>query len=161
MLRAGRWGHRPMGRRGRPPSRVNGASREHFLRQAHRSFSSEEAHEDQEEEDDDEPPVPMTTRLRKQAEREREREREQERQQEEQRMTETISVSDGEEEEEEDEEEGEDVRLSVSVERGTSVFLYQLPARRSGRSPGVSLPGNRWTGSAAPHRGPPGQHHEP
>ncbi|KAG7228980.1 hypothetical protein INR49_013213 [Caranx melampygus] len=33
MLRAGRWlGHRPMGRRGRPPSRVNGASREHFLR---------------------------------------------------------------------------------------------------------------------------------
>ncbi|XP_019121768.2 polyhomeotic-like protein 3 isoform X2 [Larimichthys crocea] len=110
MLRAGRWGHRPMGRRGRPPSRVNGASREHFLRQAHRSFSSEEAHEDQEEEDDDEPPVPMTTRLRKQAEREREREREQERQQEEQRMTETISVSDGEEEEEEDEEEeGEDV----------------------------------------------------
>ncbi len=33
MLRAGRWGHRPVGRRGRPPSRVNGASREHFLRQ--------------------------------------------------------------------------------------------------------------------------------
>uniref|UniRef100_A0A8P4K0I4 FCS-type domain-containing protein n=1 Tax=Dicentrarchus labrax TaxID=13489 RepID=A0A8P4K0I4_DICLA len=33
MLRAGRWGHRPMGRRGRPPSRVNGASREHFVRQ--------------------------------------------------------------------------------------------------------------------------------
>uniref|UniRef100_A0A667XUK1 FCS-type domain-containing protein n=1 Tax=Myripristis murdjan TaxID=586833 RepID=A0A667XUK1_9TELE len=33
LLKAGRWGHRPMGRRGRPPGRVNGASREHFLRQ--------------------------------------------------------------------------------------------------------------------------------
>ncbi|XP_041805711.1 polyhomeotic-like protein 3 [Chelmon rostratus] len=95
MLRAGRWGRRPVGRRGRPPSRVNGASREHFLRQAHRSFGPEEAQEDQEEEEEDEPPVPMTTRLRKQAEREREREREQEREPE-QRMTETISVSDGE-----------------------------------------------------------------
>ncbi|XP_059200122.1 polyhomeotic-like protein 3 [Centropristis striata] len=102
VLRAGRWGHRPMGRRGRPPSsRVNGASREHFLRQARGSFGSEEdqqssrreEEEEQEEEDeeDDEPPVPMTTRLRKQAERERERDREQE-----QRTTETISVSDGE-----------------------------------------------------------------
>lgn len=36
MLRAGRWGQRPMGRRGRPPSRVNGVSREHFLRQVSR-----------------------------------------------------------------------------------------------------------------------------
>ncbi|XP_049888710.1 polyhomeotic-like protein 3 [Epinephelus moara] len=110
VLRADRWGHRPMGRRGRPPSsRVNGASREHFLRQARRSFGSEETRqrslredEEQEEEEEDEPPVPMTTRLRKQAERERERERDQEREQEreqERRMTETISVSDGEEEE--------------------------------------------------------------
>ncbi|XP_034559922.1 polyhomeotic-like protein 3 isoform X2 [Notolabrus celidotus] len=103
MLRAGRWGHRPMGRRGRPPSRVNGASREHFLRQTHRSFGSEEARqsslrqeEQDEEQEDDDLPVPMTTRLRKQAETRREREREKEREQE-QRMTETISVSDGEE----------------------------------------------------------------
>ncbi|XP_070775591.1 polyhomeotic-like protein 3 [Enoplosus armatus] len=109
MLRAGRWGHRPVGRRGRPPSRVNGASREHFLRQARGSFGSEETQqssqreedEQEEEDEEDEPPVPMTTRLRKQAERKREREREQEREQE-QRVTETISVSDGEEEEEED-----------------------------------------------------------
>ncbi|XP_030257427.1 polyhomeotic-like protein 3 isoform X1 [Sparus aurata] len=111
MLRAGRWGHRPAGRRGRPPSRVNGASREHFQRQARGSFGSEEAQEDQEEEEEDEPPVPMTTRLRKQAERvrEREQERKQEREEEreeeeeeegeeeEQTMTETITVSDGEE----------------------------------------------------------------
>ncbi|KAF3698772.1 Polyhomeotic-like protein 3 [Channa argus] len=95
MLRAGRWGHRPMGRRGRPPSRVNGASREHFLRQAHVQFGSEETQqsslreEEEEEQEEDEPVVPMTTRLRKQAEMEREREREQ-------RTTETISVSDGE-----------------------------------------------------------------
>lgn len=105
LLRAGRWGHRPVGRRGRPPSRVNGASREHFQRQIRDSFVSEatgqsslrEEDEQEEEEEDDEPPVPMTTRLRKQAEREREREREQEKEQE-QRMTETISVSDGNEE---------------------------------------------------------------
>ncbi|XP_022613964.1 polyhomeotic-like protein 3 [Seriola dumerili] len=105
LLRAGRWGHRPMGRRGRPPSRVNGASREHFLRQAHGSCGSEETQQcslreeeeeaqEEEEEEEEEPPVPMKTRLRKQAERERERAREQER---EQRMPETISVSDGEE----------------------------------------------------------------
>ncbi|XP_042354352.1 polyhomeotic-like protein 3 [Plectropomus leopardus] len=115
VLRAGRWGHRPMGRRGRPPSsRVNGASREHFLRQARGSFDSEETRqrsvrEDEEQEQnrkEDEPPVPMTTRLRKQAERAREREKDQEREQEraqereqEQTMTETISVSDGEEDE--------------------------------------------------------------
>nr|XP_019962246.1 PREDICTED: polyhomeotic-like protein 3 isoform X2 [Paralichthys olivaceus] len=109
VLRAGRWGHRPMGRRGRPPSRVNGASREHFLRQAHGSGASEEIQqcslreeeeeaqeeeepqeEEEEEEEEDDPPIPMKTRLRKQVEREREREREQ-------RMPETISVSDGEE----------------------------------------------------------------
>ncbi|XP_034411860.1 polyhomeotic-like protein 3 [Cyclopterus lumpus] len=100
VLRAGRWGHRPVGRRGRPPSsRVNGASREHFMKRACGSFGSEGSRqsslreeEEQDEEEDDEPPVPMTTRLRKHAEREREREKEQE-----QRMTETISVSDGEE----------------------------------------------------------------
>ncbi|XP_040027554.2 polyhomeotic-like protein 3 isoform X1 [Gasterosteus aculeatus] len=102
VLRAGRCGHRPAGRRGRPPSsRVNGASREHFLRQARGSFASEETRhsfqreekEDQDEDEEDEPPVPMTTRLRKHVEsvREREQEREQE-----QRMSETISVSDGE-----------------------------------------------------------------
>ncbi|XP_074507876.1 polyhomeotic-like protein 3 isoform X2 [Sebastes fasciatus] len=104
VLRAGRWGHRPMGRRGRPPSsRVNGASREHILRQTRGSFGSEETRqsslreeEELEEEDEDEPPVPMTTRLRKQAERNREREREQDRE-EEQPVTDTISVSDGEE----------------------------------------------------------------
>ncbi|XP_035802033.2 polyhomeotic-like protein 3 isoform X2 [Amphiprion ocellaris] len=99
VLRAGRWDHRPMGRRGRPPSRVNGASREHFLRQAHGPFGSEEAQQSSQreeeeqqpqEEEEEQPPVPMTTRLRKQAERQREREREQ-------TMTETITVSDGEE----------------------------------------------------------------
>nr|XP_020447021.1 polyhomeotic-like protein 3 isoform X2 [Monopterus albus] len=98
-LRAVHWGHRPMGRRGRPPGRVNGASREHVLRQARGSLGSEETQqsslreeeeEEQQEEEEEEPPVPMTTRLRKQAEREREREREQ-------RTTATISVSDGEE----------------------------------------------------------------
>ncbi|XP_031720870.1 polyhomeotic-like protein 3 isoform X2 [Anarrhichthys ocellatus] len=100
VLRAGRCGHRPMGRRGRPPSRVNGASREHFLRQARGSFGSEETRQsspreddEQDEEEEDEPPVPMTTRLRRHAEREREREQERER---EPRMTETISVSEGE-----------------------------------------------------------------
>ncbi|XP_076004353.1 polyhomeotic-like protein 3 [Genypterus blacodes] len=108
VVRASHWGHRPPGRRGRPPGRVNGASRE--LRQAHRgSFGSEERRRGPSREGggegEDEPSVPMTTRLRKQAEREREREREQEREreeeeeeEEEQRMTETVSISDGEEE---------------------------------------------------------------
>ncbi|XP_029309782.1 LOW QUALITY PROTEIN: polyhomeotic-like protein 3 [Cottoperca gobio] len=101
VLRADRWDHRPMGRRGRPPSsRVNGASREHFLRQARASFGSQETRrsslrdeEEQEDEEEDDPPVPMTTRRQKQAERERERKEEREQ---EQRTTETISVSDGE-----------------------------------------------------------------
>ncbi|KAF0046754.1 hypothetical protein F2P81_000387 [Scophthalmus maximus] len=110
MLRAGRWGHRPMGRRGRPPGRVNGASREYFQtrtrgpcasehdqrcspREAEEEDEEEEAQEAEEDEEmeEDEPPVPMKTRLRKQAERQRDRERE------EQRTPETISVSDGEE----------------------------------------------------------------
>ncbi|XP_034470348.1 polyhomeotic-like protein 3 isoform X4 [Hippoglossus hippoglossus] len=117
VLRAGRWGHRPMGRRGRPPSRVNGASREHFLRQAHGSVAAgetqqcspreeeeeapeeedaqeeeedQEGEEEEEEEEEDNPPIPMKTRLRKQVERDREREREQ-------RAPEAIRVSDGEE----------------------------------------------------------------
>ncbi|KAF3858037.1 hypothetical protein F7725_011238, partial [Dissostichus mawsoni] len=110
VQRVGRWGHRPTGRRGRPPgSRVNGASREHFLRQARRSFEEtrqsslrdeeEQEEEEEEEEDEDEPPIPMTTRLRKQTERQREREREKgrekgrEEEREDERMTETISVS--------------------------------------------------------------------
>ncbi|XP_033960654.1 polyhomeotic-like protein 3 isoform X3 [Pseudochaenichthys georgianus] len=112
VQRVGRWG-----RRGRPPgSRVNGASREHFLRQARRSFEEtrqsslrdEEEEEEEEEEDGDyEPPIPMTTRLRKQTERQRQREREGRREDErgeeredergeergDERTTETISVS--------------------------------------------------------------------
>nr|XP_029133439.1 polyhomeotic-like protein 3 [Labrus bergylta] len=104
MLGAGRWGHRPMGRRGRPPGRVKGASREHFLRQTSRLLGSEEALQislrdegdlDNEQEED-EPAVPMTTRLRKQAERQREREREREKEQE-KRVTETVCLSDREE----------------------------------------------------------------
>ncbi|XP_023010849.1 polyhomeotic-like protein 3 isoform X2 [Maylandia zebra] len=101
VLHAGRMAHRPLGRRGRPPSRVNGASREHFVMQAHRSFGSKETQqsspreedehheEEEEEEEEEEPPVPMTTRLRKQAERAQERVREQ-------RTVETIIVSDAE-----------------------------------------------------------------
>ncbi|XP_012670817.2 polyhomeotic-like protein 3 isoform X1 [Clupea harengus] len=74
LLRAGRadrWPHRPMGKRGRPPRRADGISREHFLRQL-------PARLDGEEDDEDEPPGPMTTRLRRQAEREREQEHERE-----------------------------------------------------------------------------------
>ncbi|KAM9845001.1 polyhomeotic-like protein 3 [Aulostomus maculatus] len=95
VLRAGRWSHRPAGRRGRPPSRVNGASREHFLNQAQRLFGSEGSQQSslrEEQEEEDVPPLPMTTRLRKQTERERQREREHE-----QKMAETINISDGEE----------------------------------------------------------------
>ncbi|XP_014047378.1 polyhomeotic-like protein 3 [Salmo salar] len=85
--KASRWGHRPMGRRGRPSGRVNGGTREHFLlRQVQGPYSSEETRRalrgEGEEEAEDEPPVPMITRLRRQEERERvqEREREQGRQ---------------------------------------------------------------------------------
>ncbi|XP_076149798.1 polyhomeotic-like protein 3 isoform X4 [Alosa pseudoharengus] len=67
--RASRWPPRPMGRRGRPPGRTDGISREHFLRQL-------PARLDGEDDDEDEPPGPMTTRLRRQAEREREQEEE-------------------------------------------------------------------------------------
>ncbi|KAM6919223.1 polyhomeotic-like protein 3 [Xenentodon cancila] len=101
VVRAGRWVHRSSGRRGRPPSRVNRASREHFLRQARGSLRlektqqtlhiQEEEHQEEEEEEE-EPPVPMTTRLRKQAEREQGREMERER-------TEIITISDREEDE--------------------------------------------------------------
>ncbi|XP_035644551.1 polyhomeotic-like protein 3 isoform X3 [Oncorhynchus keta] len=83
--KASRWGHRPMGRRGRPSGRVNGGTREHFLlRQVQGPYGSEETQRTLrgEEEAEDEPPVPMITRLRRQEERERvqEREREQGRQ---------------------------------------------------------------------------------
>ncbi|XP_037401020.1 polyhomeotic-like protein 3 isoform X1 [Pygocentrus nattereri] len=80
-----RWPNRPMGRRGRPPSRISRTHREHFFRQlqgsyrpdgAQQAFVSSRAGEDDCECED--PPGPMTTRLRLQAEREREREREQE-----------------------------------------------------------------------------------
>ncbi|KAM9323111.1 polyhomeotic-like protein 3 [Pholidichthys leucotaenia] len=94
VLQAARWGHRLMVRRGRPSRRAN---REHFHRQPHRSFGSEDTQQssqrqtdkqlENEEEKDEEPPVPMTTRLRKQAERQREREQAQ-------RTTEMITVSD-------------------------------------------------------------------
>ncbi|KAG7457106.1 hypothetical protein MATL_G00243140 [Megalops atlanticus] len=67
--KTGRWPRRTDGRRGRPPSRPDGGSREHFLRQV-------DAQPSREEEEEEEPPVPMTTRLRRQTELERERERE-------------------------------------------------------------------------------------
>ncbi|XP_029971896.1 polyhomeotic-like protein 3 [Salarias fasciatus] len=95
VQRSARWAQRPMGRRGRPPGKVNGASREHFLRQTRPSFHSEEnrstssRRDPEDEQEAEEPPVPMTTRLRRQTEREREREPEQD-------VPETITVSDGE-----------------------------------------------------------------
>ncbi|XP_053739907.1 polyhomeotic-like protein 3 [Synchiropus splendidus] len=116
LIRAGRWGHRPVGRRGRPPSRVNGASREQFLKQLkdHRQVRTSKPEEIQKEstaEDEEaETPAPMATRLRTQAERAKRREEEQE-----QRTTETITLSDGEEEEEE-EEEGEEEGVEVEEE---------------------------------------------
>ncbi|XP_030630477.1 polyhomeotic-like protein 3 [Chanos chanos] len=81
-----RWPHRAVGRRGRPPSCVNGGSREHFLRQLSGSCGSEDIQQisssrEEAEEDEDSPPGPMTTRLRVQAERERELERGKERDQ--------------------------------------------------------------------------------
>ncbi|KAM9789573.1 polyhomeotic-like protein 3 [Neosynchiropus ocellatus] len=112
LIRAGRWGNRPVGRRGRPPSRVNGASREHFLKQLKdnrqvRPSKPEEIQKDstadQDEDEEAETPAPMATRLRTQAERAKRREEEQE-----QRTTETITLSDGEEEEEEEDEEEEE-----------------------------------------------------
>ncbi|XP_043108981.1 polyhomeotic-like protein 3 isoform X2 [Puntigrus tetrazona] len=81
--KVGRWPHKPMGKRGRPPSRINGGSRQHFLRQlqdSHRNNDNQRASDtiwiDREEERD--PPGPMTTRLRLQAEREKEQDRERE-----------------------------------------------------------------------------------
>ncbi|XP_058606176.1 polyhomeotic-like protein 3 isoform X3 [Onychostoma macrolepis] len=81
--KVGRWPHRPMGKRGRPPSRINGGSREHFLRKqlqdSHRTNNDQRASNsiwiEREEED---PPGPMTTRLRLQTEREKEQDRERE-----------------------------------------------------------------------------------
>ncbi|XP_010889649.2 polyhomeotic-like protein 3 isoform X2 [Esox lucius] len=86
--KANRWGHRPVGRRGRPPGRVNRGTREHFLlRQVHGPYRPEENKRrlrgERKEEDEDELPVPMITRLRRQEERERrERERMQEKERE-------------------------------------------------------------------------------
>ncbi|XDV27707.1 hypothetical protein PO909_031201 [Leuciscus waleckii] len=78
-----RWLHRPMGRRGRPPSRVHAGSREHYLKQqlqdSHRSNDNQRVSNsmwiEREEEDS---PGPMTTRLRLQAEREKEQDRQRE-----------------------------------------------------------------------------------
>ncbi|KPP60335.1 polyhomeotic-like protein 3-like [Scleropages formosus] len=69
-----RWPRRTDGRRGRPPRRIDGGSREHFLRQAAAPYSSiREAQplHDMEVDEEEEAPVPMTTRLRRQAERDR------------------------------------------------------------------------------------------
>ncbi|XP_016135967.1 polyhomeotic-like protein 3 isoform X3 [Sinocyclocheilus grahami] len=82
--KVGRWPHRPMGKRGRPPSRINSGSREHFLRQqlqdSHRTNDNQRASNSIwiEREEEEDPPGPMTTRLRLQAEREKEQDRERE-----------------------------------------------------------------------------------
>ncbi|XP_067308465.1 polyhomeotic-like protein 3 isoform X2 [Pseudorasbora parva] len=76
-----RWPHRTMGRRGRPPSGVNGGSREHYFRQlpdSHRSNDNQRVSNSLWIEREEEPPGPMTTRLRLQAEREKEQDREKE-----------------------------------------------------------------------------------
>nr|XP_023680136.1 polyhomeotic-like protein 3 isoform X2 [Paramormyrops kingsleyae] len=77
--KAARWPRRTDGRRGRPPRRIDGGSRDHFLRQMAAPYSSggehQPSHEEDDEEEEEEPPVPMTTRLRLQTERERVRER--------------------------------------------------------------------------------------
>lgn len=78
-----RWPHRPMGRRGRPPSRINSVSREHYFRKPqeshpvddNRRVSNSSVWIEREEED---PPGPMTTRLRLQVEREKVQGRERE-----------------------------------------------------------------------------------
>ncbi|KAJ8011516.1 hypothetical protein DPEC_G00059030 [Dallia pectoralis] len=71
--KANHWGHRPMGRRGRPPGRVNRGTRELFLlRQVQGPYRSEETQRRRGVGiEEDELPVPMTTRLRRQEERER------------------------------------------------------------------------------------------
>ncbi|XP_042574551.1 polyhomeotic-like protein 3 isoform X4 [Cyprinus carpio] len=82
--KVGRWPHRPMGKRGRPPGRINGGSRQHFLRQqlqdSHRTNNNQRASNSIwiEREEEEDPPGPMTTRLRLQAEREKEQDRERE-----------------------------------------------------------------------------------
>ncbi|KAA0719414.1 Polyhomeotic-like protein 3 [Triplophysa tibetana] len=86
LLRAekiSRWPHRPMGRRGRPPSRVKSVSREHYFRKLQEPHPTDDGQRvsnssmwiEREEED---PPGPMTTRLRLQVEREKEQDRERE-----------------------------------------------------------------------------------
>ncbi|KAJ8357069.1 hypothetical protein SKAU_G00198630 [Synaphobranchus kaupii] len=74
--KSGRWARRTDGRRGRPPSRPDGGSREHFLRQVTAPYNNAVDGQPSREEEEEEPPVPMTTRLRRQTELERERERE-------------------------------------------------------------------------------------
>ncbi|XP_073704802.1 polyhomeotic-like protein 3 isoform X2 [Garra rufa] len=82
--KVGRSPHRPMGKRGRPPSRINGGFREHFLMQlqdSHRTNDNQRVSNSmwtEREEEEEDPPGPMTTRLRLQAEREKEQDRERE-----------------------------------------------------------------------------------
>ncbi|XP_016303754.1 polyhomeotic-like protein 3 [Sinocyclocheilus anshuiensis] len=82
--KVGHWPHRPMGKRGRPPSHINSRSREHFLRQqlqeSHRTSNNPRVSNSIwiEREEEEDPPGPMTTRLRLQAEREKEQDRERE-----------------------------------------------------------------------------------
>nr|XP_055057608.1 polyhomeotic-like protein 3 isoform X4 [Misgurnus anguillicaudatus] len=90
MDKLSRWPHRPMGRRGRPPSRINGGSREHFFRKHIISLQLQESHPTDgnqrvynssvwiERDEEEDPPGPMTTRLRLQTEREKEQDRERE-----------------------------------------------------------------------------------
>ncbi|XP_051555841.1 polyhomeotic-like protein 3 isoform X2 [Myxocyprinus asiaticus] len=85
LLRAekiGHWPHRHMGRRGRPPSRINGGSRKHFFRQlqdSHRTDDSQRVSNSSPWIEREEDPLgPMTTRLRLQAKREKEQDRERE-----------------------------------------------------------------------------------
>ncbi|XP_051990601.1 polyhomeotic-like protein 3 isoform X2 [Xyrauchen texanus] len=78
----GRWPHRQMGRRGRPPSRINGGSRKHFFRQLQESHCTDDSQRVSNSspwiEREEDPPGPMTTRLRLQAKREQEQDRERE-----------------------------------------------------------------------------------
>ncbi|KAK2900743.1 hypothetical protein Q8A67_008858 [Cirrhinus molitorella] len=82
--KVGRWPHKSIGKRGRPPSRINGGSREHFLGQlqdSHRTNDNQRVSNSmwiEREEEEEDPPGPMTTRLRFQAEREKEQDRERE-----------------------------------------------------------------------------------
>ncbi|XP_065133095.1 polyhomeotic-like protein 3 isoform X3 [Paramisgurnus dabryanus] len=84
MDKLSRWPHRPTGRRGRPPSRINSGSREHFFRklqESHPTDGSQRVYNSSvwiERDEEEDPPGPMTTRLRLQTEREKEQDRERE-----------------------------------------------------------------------------------